>query len=128
VNGAQQHLKLAVEAKDEQRRIGRLGRAHEVLIRAITENNQGDNPGAWYYLGRYYVELADPWGADSAFDKVVALAPQCTDDVREHLGRLYPEVRTGVHGRKARSIPPSCSSGWVNRSIPRMRSSHSSWP
>ncbi len=96
VNGAQQHLKLAVEAKDEQRRLGRLGRAHEVLIRAITENNQGDNPGAWYYLGRYYVEQADPWGADSAFDKVVGIAPQCTDDVQGHLQRLYPEVRTGA--------------------------------
>ena len=73
VNGAMLHLKVDVETDNERTRGERLDEAHDVLIRAIRDNNQADNPGAWYYLGRYYVERADPFGADSAFGKVVAV-------------------------------------------------------
>jgi len=93
VNGAQQHLKLAVEAAHEDQRESRLDRALDVLMRAITESGQADNPGAWYYLGRYYTERRDPRGADSAFRKVIEMAPQCTEDVHSYLEVLYPEVR-----------------------------------
>jgi len=96
VNGAQQHLKLAVEATHEDQRESRLDRALDVLMRAITESGQADNPGAWYYLGRYYTEQRDPQGADSAFRKVIELAPQCTEDVQSYLHALYPEVRVAA--------------------------------
>jgi tetratricopeptide (TPR) repeat protein len=65
-------------------------------MRAITENKQDDNPGAWYYLGRYYTEQGDAWGADTAFARVVEMAPQCRDDVGRYVWRLYPEVRTAA--------------------------------
>ena len=96
VNGAQQHLRLAVEAEFPDQRQSRLDRAYGVLMRAITENNQGDNPGAWYYLGRYYVEQGDAPGADSAFGMVVEMLPECADEARRYLTSLYPDIRTGA--------------------------------
>jgi tetratricopeptide (TPR) repeat protein len=65
-------------------------------MRAITENNQADNPGAWYYLGRYYVEQGDARGADSAFDKVAEMLPACADEAQRYLSSLYPAIRTGA--------------------------------
>src|SRR5712671_4974191 len=41
--------------------------ARDVLTRAITGDQQDKNPAAWYYLGRYYLEVKDASGADSAF-------------------------------------------------------------
>jgi tetratricopeptide (TPR) repeat protein len=91
-----QHLKLAVEARDEDQREDRLRRAHEVLTRAIVENRQSDNPGAWYYLGRYFMYKRDPIGADSAFRNALELAPECADDIRSYVGRLQPDVRSAA--------------------------------
>ncbi|HKE92511.1 MAG TPA: hypothetical protein VKB45_19420, partial [Gemmatimonadales bacterium] len=58
-----------------------LGQAQDVLLRSIRDDKQDKNPAAWYYLGRYYVEKSDAMGADTAFAKAVALAPQCTADI-----------------------------------------------
>ncbi len=89
------HLKVAIEAGDDAgRRESRLDQAYEVLTRAIRENDQGDNPAAWYYLGRYFVARANPWGADSAFRRTVALAPQCVEEARRYVGQLEPVVLT----------------------------------
>ncbi|HWC75387.1 MAG TPA: tetratricopeptide repeat protein [Gemmatimonadales bacterium] len=66
--------------------------ANDVLTRAITQDKQDKNPGAWYYLGRYYVEMKDAAGADSAFQRAVALAPQCKDDVDRYRERLWVDV------------------------------------
>jgi tetratricopeptide (TPR) repeat protein len=96
VNGAQQHLKLAAEAEFPDQRQSRLDRAYEVLMRAIAENNQGDNPAVWYYLGRYYVEQGDAPGADSSFGKAVEMLPDCANEAREYLSSLYPDIRTGA--------------------------------
>jgi Flp pilus assembly protein TadD len=96
VNGAMMHLKVAVETDNAQTREDRLGEAHEVLVRAMEENNQADNPGAWYYLGRYYVERGDPFGADSALGKVVAMLPQCEEEAAHYLAELQPGVRTAA--------------------------------
>jgi len=58
-----------------------LGDAERVLLEAIVDNGQADNPTAWYYLGRVDLFLADVVGADSAFRKAEALAPECTDEI-----------------------------------------------
>ncbi len=93
VNGGMMHLKIAVESDDENRTEDRLRRAQEVLVRAIEQNNQADNPAAWYWLGRYYVYRNDPFGADSAFRKSVQLAPECEAEARRYVGGLQPVVR-----------------------------------
>ncbi|HKA60072.1 MAG TPA: hypothetical protein VKD28_15735, partial [Gemmatimonadales bacterium] len=58
-----------------------LSDAKDVLTRAITGDKQDKNPAAWYYFGRYYVETNDAAGADTAFQRAVALAPQCKADI-----------------------------------------------
>lgn len=96
VNGAMMHLKVAVETDNAQTREERLNEAHDVLVRAIEENNQADNPGAWYFLGRYYVERGDPFGADSAFGRLAEMLPQCRNEATHYLSQLQPAVRTAA--------------------------------
>ena len=69
-----------------------LDAARDVLTRAITGDQQDKNPAAWYYLGRYYVEMKDPAGADSAFRRALALAPQCQQDVEPYREQLWTDV------------------------------------
>src|SRR2546430_11854584 len=64
VNGGVLHLKAAAEKPDQ--RTGQLAEARRVLVEAILQDKQDKNPGAWYYLGRYYFETGDAAGADSA--------------------------------------------------------------
>ena len=66
--------------------------AQDVLTRAITGDGQDKNPGAWYYFGRYYVEVDDAAGADSAFRRAEALAPQCKQDIDGYRQRLWTDV------------------------------------
>ncbi|HYK09394.1 MAG TPA: tetratricopeptide repeat protein [Gemmatimonadales bacterium] len=64
------------EVKDRE-----LKDANRVLIQAITTGGQDKNPGAWYYLARYYIEKKDLLGMDSSFTKAEALDPKCHDDI-----------------------------------------------
>jgi tetratricopeptide (TPR) repeat protein len=58
-----------------------LGDAERVLTQAVTTGGQQDNAAAWYYLGRRFVLLADPVGADSVFRRAEQLAPNCAEDI-----------------------------------------------
>jgi len=93
VTGATNHLRIAIESDDPNRRESRLEDAHRVLLDAIENKGQDDNPGAWYFLGRYYVYSGDGWGADSAFRKVLEANPECAADVAEYVDKLAPFVR-----------------------------------
>jgi len=55
--------------------------AYRVLNQAVTTGGQDKNAGAWYYLGRYYIEEKDLTGMDSSFSKAEALAPKCHDEI-----------------------------------------------
>ncbi|HYR32076.1 MAG TPA: tetratricopeptide repeat protein [Gemmatimonadales bacterium] len=81
VNSAILYLKNAAETKFPDQAQKDLKQANEVLVQAITAKNQDKNPGAWYYLGRYYVEMKDYAGADSAFTRAETLLPACKDDI-----------------------------------------------
>jgi len=81
INGAMLQLKQAVEARFPDQRRSRLDQARQVLMQALATGGQANNPAAWYYLGRYYAEVPDPTGADSAFRRALALAPDCAADV-----------------------------------------------
>ncbi|MGH7520363.1 MAG: tetratricopeptide repeat protein [Gemmatimonadales bacterium] len=84
------NLKSAVEHPMTRERM--LDGAKEVLVRSITNDKQDKNPAAWYYLGRYYVEVGDGAGADSAFQRAVGLAPQCTQDIDSYRERVWVDV------------------------------------
>ncbi len=79
-------LKIAVEQPNQRDRM--LHQTQDVLLRSIRDDRQDKNPAAWYYLGRYYVEIGDAAGADSAFDRAEALAPTCKADIAGYRGQL----------------------------------------
>jgi len=90
INSAVVNLKTAAEKPNTKDRL--LRQTLDVLTRAITGDAQDKNPAAWYYLGRYYVEMGDAGGADSAFDRVETLAPQCRQDVAGYRQALWRDV------------------------------------
>ena len=69
-----------------------LAAARDVLTRSITADGQEKNPAVWYYFGRYYVEVKDGAGADSAFRKALALAPQCQADIDGYREQVWADV------------------------------------
>ena len=69
-----------------------LAAARDVLTRSITGDGQEKNPAVWYYFGRYYVEMKDGAGADSAFRKALALAPQCQADIDGYREQVWGDV------------------------------------
>ncbi|MCH9015202.1 MAG: hypothetical protein IH877_05890 [Gemmatimonadetes bacterium] len=97
VRGGLLHLKRAAETPHEEERESRLRHANRVLIQAITEREQDENPAAWYYLGRYYVIQGDGWGADSAFRRAVDLKPECEDDVRTYRTDIHRQMLGTAH-------------------------------
>jgi len=90
VNSAIVNLRSAAQQPITRDRM--LQQTLDVLTRTITGDAQDKNPAAWYYLGRYYVEMGDAGGADSAFDRAEALAPQCCQDIDGYRQRLWTDV------------------------------------
>lgn len=90
LNSVPVNFKAAYEKPAQRDRM--LSQTLDVLSRSITQDKQDQNPAAWYYLGRYYVEMGDATGADSAFDRAVTLAPQCTADVDGYRRALWADV------------------------------------
>ena len=90
VNSAIVNLKTAAENPNNRDRM--LRQTLDVLSRTITGDGQDKNPAAWYYLGRYYVEMHDAGGADSAFDRAEQLAPQCRQDIAGYRESLWRDV------------------------------------
>jgi tetratricopeptide (TPR) repeat protein len=88
IKGAIVHLKFAVESSFVDERDQQVQDAIDVLRQAILEKGQADNAASWYYLGRAYAIRKDLAGADSAFHRALALAPDCAQDVRQHARRL----------------------------------------
>ncbi|HET9387671.1 MAG TPA: tetratricopeptide repeat protein [Gemmatimonadales bacterium] len=95
VNSAVVDLQSAVTKPNTRDRM--LAAAKDVLTRSITADRQDKNPAVWYYFGRYYVEMKDAAGADSAFRKARALAPQCQADIDGYREQLWTDVlQTGL--------------------------------
>jgi cytochrome c-type biogenesis protein CcmH/NrfG len=99
VNSAIVNLKTAAENPNNRDRM--LRQTLDVLSRTITGDGQDKNPAAWYYLGRYYVEVRDAGGADSAFDRAEALAPQCKQDIAGYRQALWGDVVASGGGTAA---------------------------
>jgi tetratricopeptide (TPR) repeat protein len=97
VNSGVLYLKSATETKFADKREKDLHDAFRVLEQALTSGGQQKNPAAWYYLGRYYVETKDIVGLDSAFSRVVALAPACAADVNTYRRQVWvPVINAGI--------------------------------
>jgi tetratricopeptide (TPR) repeat protein len=92
INSAVLYLQNAGRTRFQDQRARDLRDAHRVINEAITEKGQDQNGAAWYFLARYYQEMQDHPGADSAFTKATALLPQCAEDIRENRRRLWVPV------------------------------------
>ena len=90
VTNGMQALRGAAEKPAQ--RDPQLAEAKKLLNEAIVQDNQGANPAAWYYLGRYYVEVGDAPGADSALTRAAALAPRCAEDITTYRNELWGKL------------------------------------
>jgi tetratricopeptide (TPR) repeat protein len=81
VNSGLLYLKSATETRFEDQRQKDLTAARGVLMQALSTGGQEKNPGAWYYLARYYILTQDLTGADSAFRQAETLKPDCAEDI-----------------------------------------------
>ena len=90
VDKGMEALRGAAEKPDQ--RDPQLAQAKKALGEAIVQDNQGANPAAWYYLGRYYVAVGDVAGADTALARAATLAPKCAEDVATYRGELWSKL------------------------------------
>src|SRR6266850_808366 len=85
-----QALRGAAEKPDQ--RDPQLAQAKKNLGEAIVQDNQGANPAAWYYLGRYYVAVGDVAGADTALARAATLAPKCAADIATYRDEMFTKL------------------------------------
>ncbi len=90
------YLKGATEEKDVEKAAKMRADAHQNLLQAV-QTDQADNPAAWYFLGRYYVLADDAAGADTAFDRVERLLPECEQDIVYYRTVLWaPRINAAI--------------------------------
>lgn len=81
VSSGATYLQTAMKTSQPDNRNRALHDGSRVLLQAITQNAQGKNAAAWYYLGRIDLMLGDFTGADSSLTKAAALQPACAPEV-----------------------------------------------
>ena len=81
VSSGATYLKTGVEADIAENASRALDNGERVLLEAMRQNNQGQNPAAWYYLGRIYLQRGDIYGADSALTRAEKMAPACAKEI-----------------------------------------------
>ena len=86
VGSGNTYLRSAIETTPDKQE-GLLNQAHNVVVEAIKDEGQGNQPSAWYSLGRIDLFRGDVVGADSALRKAEALAPDCKTEI-EQLRRI----------------------------------------
>lgn len=98
------YLKTAVEGIEDDNKGG--GRSTvdfkkytDIVEKAVTSaigavQNNPKNAAGWYYLGRADLQLGDLHGADSSFQRLLALAPSCDADVKSLRQRAWVALVT----------------------------------
>lgn len=75
------YLSSGIKTSDSEKKERLFTNARNVAIEGI-EKGQADVSGAWYYLGRAYLQLGDLAGADSALARAESLAPECGKEIQ----------------------------------------------
>ncbi|MGH7608250.1 MAG: tetratricopeptide repeat protein, partial [Gemmatimonadales bacterium] len=110
VNSGLLYLKSATNTRFEDQKQKDLRDALRVLNQAITTGDQAENPAAWYYLGRYYVLMDDPAGADTALARAETLKPECTDDIAAWRRIMWvPILNAGIAAWQANNTDSAIS-------------------
>ncbi|MCH7874994.1 MAG: tetratricopeptide repeat protein [Gemmatimonadetes bacterium] len=96
INSAVLYIRTAAGARFPDTRDRNLRDAIRVLTQALDQGRDND-PAVWFYLGRYYWAERDILGADSAWDKAAAMAPECVAAIETSRRRLWvPILNQGV--------------------------------
>ena len=117
VNSAQVYLKTATQAKKPEERDQNLKDAERVLKQAVNEG-QAENPGIWYFFGRYYLLVDDVAGADSAFQKTETLskgqkeAVDCSDDIATQRDQAWRPIIQGAAQAMQQGDMPAAAVGF----------------
>lgn len=111
VSSAKVYLKTGIETSIDENKNRALASGERVALEAITQNGQDKSAGAWYYLGRIYLQKGDVVGADSAFKRAVALAPDCASDVDKYRHTAWIAlINPGIEFLKAEK--PDSAQAW----------------
>jgi tetratricopeptide (TPR) repeat protein len=81
IGSAGTYLSSGVSNSDREKKERMFSNARRVAIEGI-EKGQADVSGAWYYLGRAYLQLGDLQGADTALARAQSLAPSCASEIQ----------------------------------------------
>lgn len=104
VSSGATYLKAGIEAETPGNQTRALSSGQKVILEAIEKNGQDQNPAAWYYLGRLYLQQGDIVGADSAFTKAEALAPKCKQEISTvRYSGWVPLVNAGIDFTQAQN-------------------------
>lgn len=98
VSSGATYLKTGVEADVPENQERALDNGEKVLLEAMQQNNQGNNPAAWYYLGRIYLQRGDIYGADSALTRAEKLAPNCAKEIDGYRQNAWVALIKGGNG------------------------------
>jgi tetratricopeptide (TPR) repeat protein len=94
VSSGKTYLFTGITASEAENRARALRSGVGVLTEAIKSTQNASGP-AWYWLGRTYLQQGDLAGADSAFTKAQALAPQCAADISRYRYRAWAALVNG---------------------------------
>lgn len=81
ISSSATYLSSGISTSDSEKKERLFTSARDVAIEGI-EKGQAGASGAWYYLGRAYLQLGDLRGADSALTRAESLAPACGSDIQ----------------------------------------------
>jgi tetratricopeptide (TPR) repeat protein len=116
VSSGATYLKTGVEADVSDNAQRALDSGERVLLEAMQQNQQANNPAAWYYLGRIYLQRGDLYGADSALTRAEKLAPGCVNEIDGYRRNGWVALIKGGNGfeeqesrLRAGTLPPGRS-------------------
>ena len=75
------YLSSGISVSDSEKKARLFTNARNVAIEGI-EKGQAGASGAWYYLGRAYLQLGDLEGADTALARAQSLTPACAGEIQ----------------------------------------------
>lgn len=98
VSSGATYLKTGIETDVAENQKRALDSGERVLLEAMQQNGQANNPAAWYYLGRIYLQRGDLYGADSALARSEKLAPDCAKEIDGYRQNAWVALIKGGNG------------------------------
>jgi tetratricopeptide (TPR) repeat protein len=107
VSSGATYLKTGIETELPENQQRALDDGERVLLEAMRQNKQENNPAAWYYLGRIYLQRGDIYGADSALTRAEKLAPACAKEIDGYRRNAWVALIKGGTGFEEQKNPDS---------------------